>query len=565
MSCLGARARGVLRISLVIMLQGLLRASEVDEELSKKYSIEIMVDSGVSETGERLPLLPFERIPDSHHVRRVIAQDWFLDEPSRVALRAPRSYTDETGNSFRVEAYVIAATDHLAVRVTPLLADRAPRDGVHSAPVAAAPRLHLALEAPTGTSRAGRTGADTPQSPVTDAAPSQAVAQGTWVLYRHMHTGAPVCIRVYPRESASLYVQLSAPTAVEMQGKTHLDVCLFNVHVRKHVALGLSFEQLYTYSLLQLRALTEHAVPWRIFDPPRTYSAVESMASIIKRRSYRLAPLEDGCFNEWGRPVHISDGSSQSDQEIIRALRVDQVPREIIGGVGSLGFAKWVVDGIIAPVAGQGVYLSALKKQTTMPRTHFNAAHERARAPFFGIDWIRNLAAAALSLNVRRTVYPAQGGVDVTVEPFAVEGVPKGRIKQEARHPGIAPPSTPAGAVPPRVTQGETAAGPSRYLGYLPHAGYQTGYVRALFYYLAVMEPGHFYLGVLNEERGVPRLREYQRAAVFLPYFDRSGRFQVEVFEAARLSTLEEFVAQYPQQMLALVRVRAPEISHFNP
>ncbi len=79
------------------------------------------------------------------------------------------------------------------------------------------------------------------------------------------------------------------------------------------------------------------------------------------------------------------------------------------------------------------------------------------------------------------------------------------------------------------------------------------------------MEPGHFYLGVLNEERGVPRLREYQRAAVFLPYFDRSGRFQVEVFEAARLSTLEEFVAQYPQQMLALVRVRAPEIGHFNP
>ena len=183
------------------------------------------------------------------------------------------------------------------------------------------------------------------------------------------------------------------------------------------------FETLYHISLSRLKELTRAIVPWDLFNPPRYNSPVKTMSRIIKNFHYRLVPLKDGCFDHNGMPVHISNSQPQTEAEITAAMNIDQIRAEVIGGVDSAGFAKWVIDGMVRPVAGQGTVIESLKRATEVPKTHFTGPYLDTENIFFGLDWIRNLGAAALSLNLNRTVYPDSSGLDVTDCPFALTDV----------------------------------------------------------------------------------------------------------------------------------------------
>lgn len=223
------------------------------------------------------------------------------------------------------------------------------------------------------------------------------------------------------------------------------------------------------------------------------------------------------------------------------AMNIDQIRAEVRGGVDSAGFAKWIIDGMVRPVAGQGTVIESLKRATGVPKTHFTNPYIDTENVFFGLDWIRNLGAAALSLNLNRTVYPDSSGLDVTDCPFALTGA----------------------AV--SVSTGKESVKRSGFLGYQQYAGYQVSYLLPLLYYFAVIESDHFYLACINSVPVSTELRMYDRIAVLFPYFDGWGEFHVDIYENGVQIPVDEFIEKNKDAYAALVRVRAPEEGLFNP
>lgn len=444
------------------------------------------------ENNSSIPLLPFDSIPDSSSLRKLIGGMWFSDLPFKLENQENNIHTDTDGKNFKVQVVNLEEKKRTAVIISPVNTDF---------------------------SSSGKNN----------------IPQGTWILFKDSESGLPLEIKIYPRENKELYLRLYPDKNHE---NSFLDICLFNAYIRKAQPLAVSFRALYYLSLKDLRDLTEDTIPWKIFDPPIFYGAVESASDIIDERLHQLVYLEDAGFNEYGEPIHLKDGSPQTKEEIITALKENQNFKEVIGGVNCSGFAKWIIDGIIRPSTGQGIFLKPLKTQTENTETHFNRPYTESRDLFFGLDWIRNLAAAVLSLNLKRTVKPLGSGVDVKEEPFAL--------------------------VPP-VYKSSNNPYPAPFKGYSLNSGYQTEYLQALLYYLAITEPGHFYLGAVNRDIGAPPLRQYHHIAAFFPYFDSLGGFHIDVYESGKKTSISLFTKRNADAFIALTRIRAPEIGLFNP
>lgn len=436
----------------------------------------------------------FEQIPDSAEVRETMIHSWFSAPIKEVAEKQSEVYTDSKGNRFAVSGkYDENSGDSFVISVIPDLTG--PHVETHS---------H--------------------------------VPKGSWLLYRHADTGAPLCIKLYPAETPTLSISLRPAPRKAYSGKTFIDVSLFNAYVCKDIAVGIPFETLYHIPITRLKALTQAIIPWNLFTPPRLPSPVKKMTRIIEQQRHTLVSLKDGCFDNEGRPVHISTLEAQTDLEISAALSIGQIRSQIRGGIDSAGFAKWVVDGIVRPIAGEGTVIKSLKRSTEVPDTHFTRTQQEDEAIFFGLDWIRNLGAAALTLNLRHTVYPEDSGLDVTDCPFALTN-----------------------------TIPEPAEQQSAFLGYQKYAGYQTTYLMPLLYYLAITEPNHFYLACINSTHTPSGHRLYDRIAVFFPYFDSWGTFHLDIYEHGVPVPVDEFIKKNSNTYTALVRVLAPEEGLFNP
>ena len=440
---------------------------------------------------EAVPLVPFENIPDSSAVRKSVAKTWLLSSPQEVLALEPAIYYDNNGKGFRFMAVDIEDRGEVAIVISPINTDFT-----------------------------------TPNA--------EFVPQGTWILYKDKESGKNISLKIYPRENPELYLRLT-PAREDM---TYVDVCLFNAYVKRHYPIGLPFEKLFYFSISQLKTFTTDALPWQLFNPPVFSSTVETCSDIISDKLATLVYLDDGCFDEWGVPVHFKTGKKQTHIELSYHLDARQDLEKVVGGVNAQGFLKWIVDGMIKPVAGQGIFLSSLMKETETKISQFNAAYDH-KTIFLGLDWIRNLSAAALTMNLKRPCNPIGSGLDVKIEPFA--GYPVASSDKDGN------------------------ARSECFEGNLNSAGYQVGYLQALLYYLAITEPGHFYLGAVNREVGSPPLHQYNHVVSFFPYFDALGAFHVDVYESAKKTTISHFVSMNGDAFVALTRVRAPERGRFNP
>ena len=459
----------------------------------------VSVQTMAGEDRKDVRLYPFDQIPDSAEIRESITASWFSAPLEKVVKRPSEMHTDSKGNTFTVSGnYAENREDGFVISIIPNITDYS------------LPEHNL-------------------------------VPQGTWRLYRKLDTGAPLLIKIYPRENPALSISLRPASQKAYSGKSFIDICLFNAYVRKDIAIGVPFETLYHISLSRLKELTEAIIPWDLFNPPRYNSPVKAMSRIVENLHYRLVPMNDACFDHNGNPVHISNSQPQTELEISIAMNIDQTRAEVSGGVDSAGFAKWIIDGMVRPVAGQGTIIESLKRATEVPKTHFTKPYIDTENVFFGLNWIRNLGAAALSLNLNRTVYPDSSGLDVTDCPFAL---------------------TDAAAF---ASARSSARQPSSFLGYQQYAGYQVSYLLPLLYYLAVIEPDHFYLACINSVPVSTELRMYDRIAVLFPYFDGWGEFHVDIYENGEQILVDEFIEKNKAAYAALVRVRAPEEGLFNP
>jgi hypothetical protein len=344
-------------------------------------------------------------------------------------------------------------------------------------------------------------------------------AQGSWILTRRRDTGEPVRIRIFLRSDPYTYVQFRPFTA----DKCQMDVVLYDAYITHSLPLAVSFERLYTMPVEEILNLAGNKFPRRYFEhDPADYRDQRLLVARVRERlpDLRFRFADDGAINERGEYVFI---------ETLKA----QPPTA--AGLNCSGFAKWLIDGILRPITGKRLAIPPLKAPFGERGSSFTELWEELRDPFFGLDWIRNLASAAGTV-LRSAAYGRLEEFEVRSEPFSLI------IDRSGKTPAI-----------------------RSYPGFQENAGYGTEGLNPLLYTLAIDEPGKFYLAAVNTEmgppttednpRGLPRMRQYFHVAVLIPYFNEYGVFRVAVFESTEETSFNAFKTRYPAHHVNLVRI----------
>jgi hypothetical protein len=333
-------------------------------------------------------------------------------------------------------------------------------------------------------------------------------AQGSWILTRRRDTGAATRIQVFPRSDPYTYVQFR-PFSGE-KDKCLMDAVVYDAYIVRSLPLPVSIERLYTMPLIEALNLAGDKFPRRYYEPnPADYRGQRSFIAKVRERLPELEFADDGAIDQTGRYVYINTGMEQRGQP----------------GLNCSGFAKWLIDGILRPVTGERMEIPPLKAPFGKRGSSHTDLWEEWRDPFFGLDWIRNLASQAGS-----TLYSPSFGslneIEVRHEPFS-------QI----------------------ILRGKRNSVIYSYPGFVENAGYGIEGLQALLYTLAIDEPGRFYLAAVNNERGpltttenprgTPRMREYFHVAALIPYFNERGVFQIAVFESAAETSFNALRSRY--------------------
>ncbi len=89
----------------------------------------------------------------------------------------------------------------------------------------------------------------------------------------------------------------------------------------------------------------------------------------------------------------------------------------------------------------------------------------------------------------------------------------------------------------------------------MPHSGYDISVLNRVLYLLAVRNPGDFYAGSVSQTfQDKFDLRRHYEAALFFPFINLKGEFEVVVFMAGKEFSLEQFMNRYEDDRIHLVR-----------
>lgn len=342
-------------------------------------------------------------------------------------------------------------------------------------------------------------------------------AQGSWAFTRDRSTGGLVRIRIFLRSDPKMYVQFR-PFGID---KCYMDVVLYDAYISRSVPLPMPLDRLYTLPLQEVLNIAGNNFPREYFEPDPAQDRDKRIfiESLRDGLAGGLRFADDGAQDENGNYVYIKTGQAQKGKQ----------------GLNCSGFAKWVIDQTLSPLTGRKLAIEPLKAPFGKRGSSFTEPWEELREPFFGLDWIRNLAAAAAAV-LRSPAFSTLDEIEVRAEPFSQ-----------------------------LIVRGGASPDAASYPGFLENAGYGIEGLQPLLYTLAINEPGWFYLAAVNNEigppatannpRGRPRLRQYYHVAVLIPYFNEYGVFQIAVFESAAETSFSAFASRYPGQYVNLVRV----------
>lgn len=310
--------------------------------------------------------------------------------------------------------------------------------------------------------------------------------------------------------------------------RSRIDAYLFERKLYGDVVIPLPFERVLTDPFSELVRLTGRLIDWNLLAPGTDdpgYARLGAMADAVRKMLPRLRDADDGAMDADGAFVKIADG----------------MPQPVPGGFNCSGFAKWIADGMLQAVVGRLFSIEELSARHTGYRgNRWSEPLERVRDPYFGLDWTRNIAVglyhAGFGSGLQR-----QGLNDAGPEARTAEG------RSGQGRPGDDPEAMDVREVP--------------FARYVEDVGYAADDLPLVMYYLAVTEPGWFYLASVNKEFGAdPRLRQHTHVAVLLPYFTAEGRFVVNVFETNREHDFSSFLSYNREFDLHLVRIQARDL-----
>jgi len=409
--------------------------------------------------------LPLARIVDDSAFRTSVKDTWLVESPGRV-LGKPRVMHTLPGGG-RVELRVEASRDEFMVVFARELK-----------------------------SSNGNGGASFP-----------GWAQGSWILTRRRDNGDAERIRIFLRSDPYTYIQFRPLSS----DKCQMDMVLYDAYIVRSQPLPVTLDRLYTMQLGEVLNLAGDKIPRRYFEPkPADYRELRQFIAKIREQIKGLEFADDGAIDQNGKYVYINTGLEQKSRP----------------GLNCSGFAKWLVDGILRPVTGNRLEIPPLKARFGVRGSSFTDLWEERRDPFFGLDWIRNLASQTWS----KLLSPSLG----SLEEIEVRNDPFSQLILRTRNNTIIYP----------------------YPGFLENAGYGVEGILPLLYTLAIDEPGRFYLGAVNNEggppatednpQGKPRMRQFFHITAFFPYFNENGVFHVAVFESAEETSIKDFRDRFP-------------------
>ena len=343
-----------------------------------------------------------------------------------------------------------------------------------------------------------------------------ATSSGSWVLVRNKTTGAPLYIRCYFLQDSDVYIQFSPKGK-----KTLADYVIGGFYAAHAVPIGISFERLYTASFDEILSVTEKSLPWQYASIyTGQYSGTFHMVSVIKKNLERITPVPDGAYDQNGEPIYISDGTRRV------VLEPESDDRRL--SMSSLGFLKWIVDGLIEPISGGHTFLAPLLRPTySVNPLGYAAKAGESKNLSLALDFTRNLAAARLSVQTKTNYLYEESGVDVDIEPFS---------------------ST--------IADG----GVVNIAGYVKNTGYEARALRPILYVLCVSNPTYFYLAAIRRQipgqpGKTPEVYTFDQSAAIFPYFDKNGKFGCTVFENGVEMSLDSFMRKYDGCYVHLTRV----------
>lgn len=436
--------------------------------------------------------LPVAKISDDSLLRISLRESWLMESPIRVLSRAPSMHVLQTGERVQVHVHTERGSEEFAIIFSRELM-----------------RGRVATETAPAMPRRG-----TGQFP--------GWAQGSWMLRRRKDTGEGTLIRVFLRSDHNTFVQFRPFTPERSQ----MDVVVYGGYLVRSMPLPVSFERLYTMRVNDVLRLAGDRFPVRYFEPnPVYYRYSRRFVAQVRSHLGGLRFADDGGIDEYGNFVLIDSLLPQNPAT---------------AGLNCSGFAKWLIDGVLRPVTGKRLPITPLKQPFGERGSTLTAHWEALRDPFFGLDWIRNLASEANGV-LRSDAFRC-------LDEFEVRSANFSTVRVSNTH--------------------------RSFPGFFREAGFCIEGLLPLLYTLAIDEPFMFYLAAVNNEindptgRGGPRMRQYFHVAAFVPFFDEFGIFRVAVFESAAETSMAIFLNRYRQPRhlgthVSLVQIPVP--SAFDP
>jgi hypothetical protein len=339
-------------------------------------------------------------------------------------------------------------------------------------------------------------------------------AQGTFILTRSRSSGEALRAQIFLRSDADTYVQFRPLDAF----KAEMDAVVYDALLAEALPVPFSFDRILTVPVLNVLDAAGEKFPRRYYEPESGDSREKrALINNIRTSIKGLQFADDGALDEQGNYVFIANGLLQQENP----------------GLNCSGFSKWVIDGLLQSVSGKKLGIEGLKVPYGERGSSFTRPFEQARDSYFGLDWIRNLAAAA-GTAFKSSAFAVLPEIEVQNAPFASIFIRRGRATS-VRH----------------------------YPGHLDEAGFGFEGIQPLLYTLAVDEPHSIFLAAINTVGGTPPLRTFFHIAVLVPYFDEDDAFHVAVFESAEETSFNRFRVRYPDHYVNLCRL--PVATDFNP
>ena len=318
---------------------------------------------------------------------------------------------------------------------------------------------------------------------------------GTFIIKRSLSDGSFLQAKLFVQDGPGSYLRF-----YPREDRTVMDVVLFDHPFQMQIALPISFDRLLTASFSTVMDLSSASVDWQTVLAPAQREGdvrVTNIVTAIRSRLRGLRDMDDGAMDSAGRMVSIATGASAGR-----------------GGFNCSGFAKWVVDGLYAPLAGTNTDIASLKSRNAGKAHSWSSRYEEELDPYFGLDWSRGLA---------RSLAQARTGSAPTDEEIDVRGGDR---------------------VP-----------------YVADTGYSVTDLQYVLYFIARETPGRIYIGSVNAasvpsvSEGTPTLRMHHHIVVLFPYFDAEGIFQVVVMERNQETSLASLTRRYGKESVHLVHI----------